>query len=158
MFEIDRLALGLLGHGVDIAKAPLEWITFEYGARAGRLIGESYGITRLHNGVGAGQPQPGAMVKRPVIGRAGLPRRGEPVDQIGTGRSEIGLGLDDLSLNRGIFPQYHGRMIGRIVHRQRYECIQRRTRDPQRHPGKGDAIECGQGHAVKRAVFPPVGG
>src|ERR1700693_1391952 len=56
-FEMDRAALALLGPGVDVAQAALEWVLVEDRVRAGDVVDRRDDIARLLDGPGRGEAQ-----------------------------------------------------------------------------------------------------
>src|SRR6202023_3850217 len=56
-FEMDRAALSLLGAGVDVAQAALEWVLVEDRVRAGEVVDRRDDIARLLDRPGRGEAQ-----------------------------------------------------------------------------------------------------
>ena len=86
ILEMARLRLGLLGDGVDIAKAFLKRVFVKDGGGPRRLIGSGHCIARLADAVATGEPQPGALGQRPLFRRHVAPNKDpDAFMQIGAG-------------------------------------------------------------------------
>src|SRR5437879_1875320 len=93
-------ALQLLGHGVDVAEAPLQRMTLEDRGGAGRVIGEVDGLARLVNGVGRSAAHGDAVIERESgTGADLLPDRGQLLQEKGAGRADADLDLGEAGLH-----------------------------------------------------------
>src|SRR6266852_4411435 len=60
-FKMPELALQLLGYGVDVAEAALQWMVLEDRRGARGIVGEVDRLARLVDGVGRGHPDIDAL-------------------------------------------------------------------------------------------------
>jgi hypothetical protein len=150
---MSELALQLLGHGVDVAEAPLQRMVFEDRRGARGVIGEVDCLSRLVNGVGGGHADVHALSHRDGRARTNiLPGVGHRLQHIAARGPEIDLRLGEVALNHGIVPQRLFRAARHLVAHGLDEVVERGAGDAAGDAGKAHLVTLVAAHAVERPL------